>query len=106
MTDIVPAVECAPWCVKDDGHTDVHDPAHQYCESRPRTVLLSRYPLLGVGAEPRVRDHLVGFIHREAGASVPHIMVQHDDAMMTDLSVDDALRLAVDLLTMAEAART
>jgi hypothetical protein len=61
--------------------------------------------LLGVGTEPRVRDHLVGLIHREAGTSVPHIMVQHKDAMMIDLSVEDALRLAVDLLTMAEAAR-
>jgi len=106
LTDILPAVECASWCAKGDGHTDVHDPAYQHCESRPRAVLLSRYPLLGVGTEPRVRDHLVGLIHREAGASVPHIMVQHKDAMMIDLSVDDALRLAVDLLTMAEAART
>jgi len=106
MTDILPADECARWCAKGGGHTDVHDAADQECESRSRTVLLSRYPMLGVGAEPRVRDHLVGLIHREAGASVPHIIVQHNDAMMIDLSVNDALRLAVELLNLAEAART
>jgi len=106
MTDILPAVECASWCATGDGHTDVHDPADQDCKSPSRTVLLSRYPMLGVGSQPRVRDHLVGLIHREAGASVPHIIVQHNDAMMIDLSVNDALRLAVDLLNLAEAART
>ena len=105
MTDILPAAACASWCNQGDEHSDVHDPADQDCVSRSRAVLLSRYPLLGVNTEPRVRDHLVALIHREAGSSVPHIIVQHDNAMLIDLSVEDALRLAVDLLTLAEAAR-
>jgi hypothetical protein len=105
MGDMLPTGACASWCETGDGHTDVHNLADQDCVSRSWTVLLSRYPLLGIDAQRRVRDHLVASIHRETGSSVPHIVVHHHDAMMIDLSVEDALRLAVDLLTLAEAAR-
>ena len=105
MTDRLPAAECASWCKSGDGHGYANDPADQHCESPPRTVPLARHPLLGVGAEPRERDHLVGLIHREAHASVPHISIKHNDAMI-DLSIEDARRLAAELLTLAEAATT
>jgi hypothetical protein len=67
-------------------------------------VSLSRYPFPGVAAEAPVRDHLVGLLHREAGAPVPHIRVEHNDALFTDLSVEDALRLAVDLNALGDSA--
>jgi hypothetical protein len=104
MTDRLPAVECANWCKHPDGHTDANDPADQNCESPSRTIPLSRHPTLIAGAEPPIRDHLVGLLKRQADASEPHIMVKHNDAMLIDLSVEDARRLASELLTLAEAA--
>ena len=106
MADRLPAGECASWCKSGDGHTDVRAPTDQHCESPPRTVPLSRHPLLAVGAEPPVPDHLVGSLHQEADASAPHIVVRHNDGMMIDLSIEDARRLAAELLTLAEAATT
>ena len=105
MTDRPPATECASWCKSGDRHRDATDPADQYCESPPRTAPLARHPLLVAGAEPPMRDHLVGLLHREADASVPHILITHKDAMI-DLSIEDARRLAAELLTLAEAATT
>jgi len=104
MTDTLPAVGCASWCENRDGHTNVNDPADRSCVSPSRIVSLSRYPFPGVGAEAPVLDHLVGLLHREAGAPVPHIRVEHNDAIFIDLSVEDALRLAVDLLALADSA--
>jgi hypothetical protein len=103
VTDIVPAVECASWCKDGAGHTDVHDPADQHCESHSRRVPLVQHQLLGGGAEPRAHDQLVGLIRREPGASAPRIMVQHNDATVIDLSVEDARQLALELLKLAEA---
>jgi len=103
MEDTSPAVDCAHWCNAGDGHADTHD--GQLCASESQTVLLSRYPLLGVDKEPRVRDHLIGTIHLEAGASSPHVVVSHNATMMIDLSLEDAARFAVALLTLAEKAR-
>jgi hypothetical protein len=103
MDDALPAVDCADWCKTGGGHACHHE--GQSCSSESQTVLLSRYPLLGVGKETRARDHLIGTLHREAGASLPHVVVTHNATMMIDLSVEDAARLAVVLLTLAEKAR-
>jgi len=103
MEDTSPAVDCADWCKEGDGHADAHD--GQLCSSDSLTALLSRYPLLGVGKGARVRDHLIGTLHLEAGASSPHVVVSHNATMMIDLSLEDAARLAVVLLTLAERAR-
>jgi len=106
MDDASPTSDCADWCKAGDGHPDVRHLVGESCASESQTVLLSRYPLLGVGKEPRVRDHLLGLLHREAGASLPHVVVSHNATMMIDLSVEDAARLAVVLLTLAEKARS
>ena len=105
MDDASPAVECAQWCEAQDGHADASQLDGRACASESQTVLLSRYPLLGAGKEPRVRDHLAATLYREAGTSPPHVVVSHNAAMMIDLSLEDAARLAVVLLTLAEKAR-
>jgi len=104
MTDGRPASECAGWCKTRAGHTDFDEPAGQHCESPSLSVPLSLHPMLDVGTQPPVPDRLVGSVHREADASAPHIVVRHSDGMMIDLSIEDARRLAEELLTLAEAA--
>ena len=104
MTDRLPASECASWCKTRAGHTDLDEPADRHCESPSLSVPLSLHPMLDVGPQPPVPDRLVGSLHREADASAPHIVVRHSDGMMIDLSIEDARRLAEELLTLAEAA--
>ena len=104
MRDGLPASECAGWCKTRAGHTDFDEPAGQHCESPSLSVPLSLHPMLDVGTQPPVPDRLVGSVHREADASAPHIVVRHSDGMMIDLSIEDARRLAEELLTLAEAA--
>jgi len=90
---MVSTVACASWCrsVMDTLTSTIPPIGSERGEHGPCSFRGT--PCSAVAQNRGVRDHLVGFIHREAGASVPHIMVQHDDAMMMiDLSVDDALR--------------
>ena len=101
MTDRLPASECASWCKTRAGHTDLDEPADQHCESPSLSVPLSLHPMLDVG----VPDRLVGSLHREDDASAPRIVVKHNDGMMIDLSIEDARRLAEELITLAEAAK-
>ena len=100
----MPAVECPTWCEKSDGHTNVHDANDHNCVSKSRTVSVSRFPLLSDPTEPRVPDQLVGFIHQEAGESVPHIRLNHNGSMIIDLSVENARRLAAELRSLTEGA--
>jgi hypothetical protein len=104
MTDRLPASECASWCKTRAGHTDLDEPADRHCESPSLSVPLSLHPMLDVGTQPPVPDRLVGSLQREDDASAPHIVVRHNDGIMIDLSIEDARRLAEELLTLAEAA--
>ena len=104
MTEGLPSVVCPSWCEKSDGHTNVHHANDHRCVSESRTVSVSRHPLVDDATEPRAPDKLVGFIHREAGESVPHIRLDHNDTPIIDLSVDDALRLAAELRSLTEGA--
>lgn len=99
-----PIVECPTWCEKSNGHTDVHHPDDHDCVSEPRTVFVSPYPILGDDTEPRVREQLDGFIHREAGESMPYIRLNHNDTTVIDLSIEDALRLAAELRSLTDTA--
>ena len=103
MTDRMPASECASWCRS--GDSGDHDRADHHCESPPRTVTLSMHPMLLGDVEAPVPNHLAGSLQQNADASVPHIVVRHRDVRI-DLSIDDARRLAAELLTLAEAATT
>lgn len=56
----------------------------------------------GDDGELRVPDHLTGVLCREADASEPHIIISHNDTTMFSLSLEDAVRLAADLRTLAK----
>ena len=42
----LPAVECAPWCEDDAGHTDAESFDDQWCSSEETRVLLTRMPMV------------------------------------------------------------
>jgi hypothetical protein len=108
MTDtsgeILPAVDCADWCERGDGHTNVTHPDDQYCHSEAVTVPLSRYSLLTYGANYRVRDYVTGVVYREAGASAAHVALSHHGETMIELSTEEAKQLGTALLNFAKTA--
>jgi hypothetical protein len=100
----LPPVECTDWCEHGRGHTNVGDPAHEYCFSKDRSVQLSRYPLRGGSADDRARDYLTAVLYREAGACAPHVALMRNDSVAIELSPDEAGRLSVVLADLATAA--
>jgi hypothetical protein len=104
MSEASSAVECASWCHQSDARTGAHGPDSRACTSESRIVLLSQSQLPGVDGELRVPDHLTGVLRREAGVSEPHIIVSHNDTTTFSLSLEDAVRLAARLRTLANEA--
>jgi hypothetical protein len=100
----LPSVQCTDWCEHGHGHTNVADPAHEYCFSKERSVQLSRYPLRGCSADDRARDYLTAVLYREAGACAPHVALMRNDSVAVELSPDEAGRLSDVLADLATAA--
>ena len=94
-------IECTDWCEGSDEHTDVPHPDDSYCSSEHRVVTLSRYPLLEVSLDARIRDYAVAVPHPDAGAASTHVLVAHNDLGAFELSPGEGKRLGSVLLRLA-----
>lgn len=100
IAELTTEIGCPPWCVdRRNHHRDTEDPQERECSSE--RVIESGLPGdvpkdLGVDIELR--------LHRVNGRDCLSIGVDHDDFAF--ISVEQARRIAEDLLVMANQART
>jgi hypothetical protein len=111
LTETLPAVECAPWCTKGDGHADEVHPVDQVCMSHPQSVKLAVMPLVTY-ADPkglpvrefRDRDSVNAYLLREHNARSATIELGHTDSHVASLTPVEELEYARHLTQLAMAA--
>ena len=101
----LPAVECAPWCEADDGHTDAWHVEDQWCRSDQHRSDLTAEPLNTHKGKVEGRSYLHTHMGREAYSTRTLVHLSHNDGPTANLTIDEAERLAAVLLDLVKAER-
>lgn len=103
---ILPAIECAPWCVDGSGHADANFPEDQVCTGETVELALSRVPLVEVGADEWARQDMNFYLLRHAGAHMTTVEMYRGDLGETvSLTIEEAEALGRALVEAAQRAR-
>lgn len=104
---VLPAIECAPWCLDGSGHADAIFPEDQVCRGETVEVPLTRLPMVEVGTDEWTREAVHLYLLRHAGALMTTVEVYRGDLGETvSMTVDEAEALGESLLAAARRART
>jgi hypothetical protein len=99
----LPAVECAPWCLYGDGHTDATHPDDQRCYGEPHIVRLTRQRVQTYKGE-RWLDNVQFYLARHAGQT--YLSLNRDDGVGVELTLTEAAELRDDLSALLKVAES